>query len=57
MCFVSFNYDVLIEHACKATWNLNFHDLPSYCGKDPYAALAKPHGSALWHQRIKGAHR
>jgi hypothetical protein len=47
VCFVSFNYDHLLESACRAHFDLKVDVLPSYLG-DPYASVLKPHGSVLW---------
>jgi hypothetical protein len=47
VCFVSFNYDHLLESACRAHFGLKVDSLPSYLG-NPIASVLKPHGSVLW---------
>ena len=48
VCFVSFNYDPLLEWACEAHFGLEPDDLNSYTA-DPTASVLKPHGSVLWY--------
>jgi len=47
VCFVSFNYDLLLDYACRDDWGLNPLNLASYVS-DPYTTLIKPHGSVHW---------
>jgi hypothetical protein len=50
-CFVSFNYDLLLDRACEAVWGLDPFNLDSYCANER-VSLLKPHGSAAWARRI-----
>jgi hypothetical protein len=45
--FVSFNYDLLLDHACKAVWSYDFNNLEA-ATSDRTASVLKPHGSVNW---------
>jgi hypothetical protein len=47
VCFVSFNYDYLLESACKAVFNFRPDEFSNYTELDT-AWVLKPHGSVLW---------
>jgi hypothetical protein len=47
LCFVSFNYDTLLESACASYWQFDPHDLDSYLADD-WVKVVKPHGSIAW---------
>jgi hypothetical protein len=47
VCFVNFNYDPLLEWACRDVFNLQPHSIGTY-DEDPNAKVFKPHGSVLW---------
>lgn len=47
VCFVSFNYDFLLEQACANHGWLVIDDLGSYVAHH-HASLLKPHGSVRW---------
>lgn len=51
VCFVSFNYDTLLDQACADYWGLDLEDLDSYVS-DRHASLLKPHGSIRWAWRV-----
>lgn len=51
VCFVSFNYDTLLDQACADYWGLDLEDLDSYVADD-HASLLKPHGSVRWAWRL-----
>ena len=46
--FVSFNYDLLLEHAIGRWSTFNLTDITSYLA-DPLLSVLKPHGSVQWH--------
>jgi hypothetical protein len=52
VCFVSFNYDTLLDQACADVWGLDVFDLDSYVFRDEVCSLVKPHGSALWAYKL-----
>ncbi len=61
VCFVNFNYDPLLEFACRNHFRLQPAS-PDHYVVDPTAALVKPHGSVLWQwahpaflDRVQGA--
>lgn len=47
VCFVSFNYDTLLDQACQDVWGLKINLLDTYV-EDPKCSLLKPHGSIAW---------
>ena len=50
VCFVNFNYDPLLEYACKSHFGHEPSQLGTYVD-DPIASVLKPHGSVLWSWR------
>jgi hypothetical protein len=48
VCFVSFNYDPLLETACQAYFRFDPSNLWTYLD-DRYASVLKPHGSFCGH--------
>jgi hypothetical protein len=52
VCFVTFNYDLLIEHALKSrTTPVLFNNFNAYWNQSTYK-LFKPHGSVNWSREI-----
>jgi hypothetical protein len=47
VCFVSFNYDYLLERACTAVFDFRPDEFSDYTDLDS-AWVLKPHGSVLW---------
>ncbi len=48
VCFVNFNYDLLLDTACDNYWGFNrYGDPANYVGNEA-ASLVKPHGSVHW---------
>ncbi len=47
VCFVDFNYDLLLEEACQSHWRFDGRDPDSYVGH-PRVSIVKPHGSIQW---------
>lgn len=47
VCFISFNYDTLLDQACANHWGLDIEDPGTYIADD-FASLLKPHGSVRW---------
>jgi hypothetical protein len=47
VCFVSFNYDPLLEIACKPHGRSSLGQLSPYLA-GPHGSVLKPHGSVLW---------
>jgi hypothetical protein len=47
VCFVNFNYDILLDRACAAVWGRSLLDITSFDAEST-ASLVKPHGSAIW---------
>lgn len=47
VCFVSFNYDLLLDLACRDHWGMTYTTFDGYLA-DERASLLKPHGSAQW---------
>lgn len=54
VCFVSFNYDTLLDQACQDVWGLRIKDLDSYTA-DAKCSLLKPHGSIAWAWQLEDA--
>src|SRR5215211_1532284 len=52
VCFVSFNYDTLLESACQTVWGFNPASADSYVA-DRRRSIIKPHGSALWERKYQ----
>lgn len=55
LCFVNFNYDFLLEDACRP-WGFKPRNLPDYTS-DPLLSVVKPHGSILWAWPVTGCPR
>jgi len=53
VCFVSFNYDTMLEKAMRQVLDFEIKDLNSYVSRDPYR-LVKLHGSVNWGLEIDG---
>ena len=53
ICFVTFNYDTMIEQAMRQVLRLEIRDLDSYISHDDYA-LIKLHGSVNWGREVDG---
>jgi hypothetical protein len=51
VCFVTFNYDTMLEAAMKQVLHLNFGDLDRYIGSE--YTLIKPHGSINWGREVE----
>jgi hypothetical protein len=47
ICFVTFNYDTMLEVSLEDLWSVNFRDLGSYTSH-PHFKLIKLHGSVDW---------
>lgn len=47
VCLTSFNYDTVLETACRRVWDLDERSLDQYVTYTPMSVL-KPHGSVLW---------
>lgn len=47
ICFVTFNYDTMLEASLEELWGVKFTDLGSYT-KHPHFKLIKLHGSVDW---------
>lgn len=47
VCFVSFNYDVLLEQACQDVWMFDRRKLDNFV-TDNIMSVIKPHGSVEW---------
>ena len=47
VCFVSFNYDYLLENACQREFFFDPSSLRDYV-ENPLVSVLKPHGSVLW---------
>lgn len=47
LCFVSFNFDLLLEDACRSHWGFDPFDMASYLHPQDVSIL-KPHGSVQW---------
>jgi hypothetical protein len=53
VCFVTFNYDLMLEEAMEQVLHLQVKDMDSYISWDNYS-LFKPHGSVDWGRVVKG---
>ena len=53
VCFVSFNYDLVLDRACGRYWQHNFTDPDSYLAL-PRVSILKPHGSVQWYRPLRG---
>jgi hypothetical protein len=51
VCFISFNYDILLEKAFEKLYHTRFNNIESYI-KYPLK-LIKPHGSCNWYSKFK----
>jgi hypothetical protein len=52
VCFVNFNYDLLLETACQnGLWGLSVNNVDTYTS-DRYMSVLKPHGSINWAYRV-----
>ena len=47
LCFVSFNYDYLLERACHVQFDFHAENFEDYVRYEP-VSLLEPHGSVLW---------
>jgi hypothetical protein len=47
VALVSFNYDLLVDLACRDEWRLGLWEPTSYT-ENPHMSLVKPHGSVHW---------
>jgi hypothetical protein len=52
VCFVSFNYDLLLDTACDNHWGFNRYGEPANYVANESASLLKPHGSVHWAWRL-----
>jgi hypothetical protein len=55
VCFVTFNYDFMLEEAMERVLRLHVKDMNSYITWQNYS-LFKPHGSVNWGRVVKGIH-
>jgi hypothetical protein len=53
VCFVTFNYDTMLEEAVQQVLNFAIHDLNSYVSRSDYT-LIKLHGSIDWGREVDG---
>jgi hypothetical protein len=53
VCFVTFNYDTMLEEAVFQVLGIPLSSLDSYI-KHPYYCLIKPHGSVNWGREVDG---
>ncbi|MFC1680161.1 hypothetical protein ACFL2T_08145, partial [Elusimicrobiota bacterium] len=54
VCFVSLNYDLLLEHALETQFGSAVNTMGSYIGLHRGWSLVKFHGSVNWGRRIQG---
>jgi len=52
ICYVTFNYDTLLEVAIRDVIGKNFRELSDYIAR-PGPIVIKPHGSITWSQRVQ----
>ncbi len=50
--FVVFNYDLLLEDACRVAWGMEWWNTPSYLASNERMRVLKPHGSIHWEHKI-----
>lgn len=55
VCFVSFNYDTLLERAARSCFRFDVADLGDYINRQEVSIL-KPHGSVGWWHARKAPH-
>jgi hypothetical protein len=53
VCFVNFNYDLILERACADDFGLDPDSLDDYLA-NPHVSVTKPHGSVNWAWRLGG---
>lgn len=53
VCFVTFNYDTMLEEAATQVLELCFDDVDKYIADKQYT-LIKPHGSVNWGREVDG---
>ncbi len=53
VCFVTFNYDTMLEDAMSQVLRFSFRDLSSYISREDYR-LIKLHGSVTWGREVDG---
>ena len=53
VCFVTFNYDTMLEEAMTQVLRLPFPDLTSYVSRRDYTVI-KLHGSVNWSREVEG---
>lgn len=53
VCFVTFNYDTMLEHAMEQVLGTTFDDFSKYIGQKHYS-LIKLHGSINWGREVDG---
>jgi hypothetical protein len=53
VCFVTFNYDTMLEQSLTELWGVKFDDLGSYTSH-PHFKLIKLHGSIDWGLELNG---
>ena len=51
VCFITFNYDLLIEEALETVFGIKFESMSSYISSDHYTAV-KLHGSVDWFREV-----
>lgn len=52
-CLTSFNYDIILESACKAVYGFRAEAFDHYTSNSALSVL-KPHGSVLWEWPLRG---
>lgn len=53
VCFVNFNYDLILERACADDFGLDPNSLDDYLA-NPHVSVTKPHGSVNWAWHLNG---
>lgn len=52
-CLTSFNYDIILESACKAVYGFRADTFDHYTSNEAVSVL-KPHGSVFWEWPLRG---